>query len=204
MKPLAQLECLWRQLPLLPVAIVHDVEEGVALADMLSAVGVPMLEITLRTPKALLIIETIRKERPNMVVGAGTVCDLYQLEAARQAGACFAVSPGATKELLNAGQDYLLPGVATPSEIMVARAAGYKLMKFFPAAACGGPAALAALAGPFSDVRLVPTGGIDSLSANAYLNLPNVVAIGGSWLLPRHPTRRNLEPLRTAVMALRR
>ncbi len=204
MKPLAQLECLWRQLPLLPVAIVHDVEEGVALADMLSAVGVPMLEITLRTPKALLIIETIRKERPNMVVGAGTVCDLYQLEAARQAGACFAVSPGATKELLNAGQDYLLPGVATPSEIMVARAAGYKLMKFFPAAACGGPAALAALAGPFSDVRLVPTGGIDSLSANAYLNLPNVVAIGGSWLLPRQPTRRNLEPLRTAVMALRR
>lgn len=204
MKPLAQLECLWRQLPLLPVAVVHDVEEGIALADMLSAVGVPMLEITLRTPKALVIIDAIRKERPNMVVGAGTVCDLYQLEAARQAGACFAVSPGATAELLNAGHDYLLPGVATPSEIMVARAAGYKLMKFFPAAACGGPAALAALAGPFPDVRLVPTGGIDSLSANAYLNLPNVVAIGGSWLLPRRPTRRNLEPLRTAVMALRR
>lgn len=204
MKPLVQLECLWRQLPLLPVAVVHDVEEGLALADMLSAVGVPMLEITLRTPKALVIIETIRKERPNMVVGAGTVCDLYQLEAARQAGASFAVSPGATPELLNAGHDYLLPGVATPSEIMVARAAGYRLMKFFPAAACGGPAVLAALAGPFSDVRLVPTGGIDSLSANAYLNLPNVVAIGGSWLLPRQPTRRNLEPLRTAVMALRR
>ena len=85
MKPLAQLECLWRQLPLLPVAVVHDVEEGIALADMLSAVGVPMLEITLRTPKALVIIETIRKERPNMVVGAGTVCDL-----ALRLGSCYA------------------------------------------------------------------------------------------------------------------
>lgn len=204
MKPLEQLECHWRQLPLLPVAIVHDVDEGIALAGMLSAVGVPMLEITLRTPKALAAISAIRRELPNMVVGAGTVCDLAQLQAARDAGALFAVSPGSTPELLAAGEGYLLPGVATPSEIMVARAAGYRLLKFFPAAAWGGPAILAALAGPFPDVRFVPTGGIDSSSAQAYLRLPNVVAVGGSWLLPRQPTRRNLEPLRTSVLALRR
>lgn len=204
MTPLEQLECHWRQLPLLPVAVVHDVDEAIALADMLSAVGVPMVEVTLRTPRALAAIRAIREALPSMVVGAGTVCDLRQLDAAREAGALFAVSPGATTELLAAGQNYLLPGVATPSEIMVARAAGYRLLKFFPAAAMGGTGVLSAMAGPFADVRFIPTGGIDGRNAATYLALPNVAAVGGSWLLPRQATRRNLESLRTAVLALRR
>jgi len=172
--------------PVLPVVVLERATDAVPLARALLAGGVRVMEVTLRTPCALAGIGAIAREVAGMTVGAGTLLEVEDLNAARAAGAAFGVSPGATPALLRAARRWpFLPGASTPSEVMAARESGYSTLKFFPAAAAGGVAMLRALAGPFPDVRFCPTGGIDATSAADYLALPNVVCVGGSWLAPR-------------------
>jgi 2-dehydro-3-deoxyphosphogluconate aldolase / (4S)-4-hydroxy-2-oxoglutarate aldolase len=170
----------------IPVIVLNDVNHAVPMARALLAGGIRMLEVTLRTPVALQCIERIAKEVPEAVVGAGTVRTPAEAKAAALAGARFAVSPGFTVAVGQACRDNglpLLPGVATGSEIMMAVEAGYTELKFFPALQAGGPAMLKAWSGPFFDVKFCPTGGITAANAKDFLNLPNVVCVGGSWLV---------------------
>jgi 2-dehydro-3-deoxyphosphogluconate aldolase / (4S)-4-hydroxy-2-oxoglutarate aldolase len=174
--------------PVMPVIVIDAAAQAVPLARALVAGGIRTLEITLRTPAALDAIRAIATQVPEAVVGAGTLLDAADIDAACAAGACFGVSPGATPELLLAGRRDgwpFLPGVMTPSEALAAQAAGYDTLKFFPAVQAGGLAMLKALHGPFPDLRFCPTGGIDASSARDFLALPNVGCIGGSWLAPR-------------------
>jgi 2-dehydro-3-deoxyphosphogluconate aldolase/(4S)-4-hydroxy-2-oxoglutarate aldolase len=148
---------------------------------------VRVLEVTLRTPVALRCMEAIAKAVPDAIVGAGTVRSAGDAQAALDAGCRFAVSPGYLSEVGLACRDIglpLLPGVATPSEVMQANLDGYRFLKFFPAGAAGGIPMLKALAGPFPDVAFCPTGGITPETAPQYLALPNVRVCGGSWLTP--------------------
>jgi 2-dehydro-3-deoxyphosphogluconate aldolase / (4S)-4-hydroxy-2-oxoglutarate aldolase len=171
----------------IPVIVLNDVNHAVPMARALVAGGIRMLEVTLRTPVALQCIERIAKEVPEAVVGAGTVRTPAQAQAAARAGARFAVSPGFTNGVGQACRDNgmaLLPGVATGSEIMMAAEAGYTELKFFPAMQAGGPAMLNAWSGPFFDVKFCPTGGVSVSNAKEFLSLPNVICIGGSWLVP--------------------
>jgi 2-dehydro-3-deoxyphosphogluconate aldolase/(4S)-4-hydroxy-2-oxoglutarate aldolase len=169
--------------PVIPVLTVASAHDAVPLARALVAGGVPVLEVTLRTPAALAVIAAIAAEVPEAVIGAGTVLNPRDLAAARQAGARFAVSPGLTSELARAAEGFpLLPGAVTPSEIMAARDLGFNRLKFFPAGSFGGIPALASLAGPFQDVRFCPTGGVTQANLRDYLALPNVVCAGGTWL----------------------
>jgi 2-dehydro-3-deoxyphosphogluconate aldolase/(4S)-4-hydroxy-2-oxoglutarate aldolase len=190
LKPLpAQLTSLDVMLdaPVIPVIVLNDVAHAVPMARALVAGGIRMLEVTLRTPVALECIERIAKEVPEAVAGAGTVRTPAEAQAAARAGARFAVSPGFTHAVGQACKDYglpLLPGVATGSEIMMASEAGYKELKFFPAMQAGGPAMLKAWSGPFFDVKFCPTGGVSVGNAKEFLSLPNVVCVGGSWLVP--------------------
>ena len=174
---------------IIPVIALADASRAVDLAQVLVEAGLPVLEVTLRNSQAVAAIERIASEVPGATVGAGTVLNDRQLTEVAAAGARFAVSPGATAELYRAasraGMPPLIPGVATASEIMLGLDHGYHLFKFFPAAAAGGPAMLRAWHGPFGQARFMPTGGIGPDQAEAYLNLPNVTAIGGSWMLPR-------------------
>lgn len=173
--------------PVIPVIVLNDVAHAVPMARALVAGGIRMLEVTLRTPVALECIERIAKEVPEAVAGAGTVRTPAEAQAAARAGARFAVSPGFTHAVGQACKDYglpLLPGVATGSEIMMASEAGYKELKFFPAMQAGGPAMLKAWSGPFFDVKFCPTGGVSVGNAKEFLSLPNVVCVGGSWLVP--------------------
>lgn len=173
--------------PVIPVLVIDDGAQAVPLARALLDGGLRVLEVTLRTPAALAAIRAIADQVPDAIVGAGTLLDARDIAAARDAGARFGISPGATAELLHAGRidDWpFLPGVMTASEIMTARAAGYDALKFFPAEPAGGCAALKAYAGPFPDLRFCPTGGIDEAAAPAYLSLPNVDCVGGSWIAP--------------------
>lgn len=170
----------------IPVIVLNDVNHAVPMARALLAGGIRMLEVTLRTPVALQCIERIAKEVPEAVVGAGTVRTPAEAKAAALAGARFAVSPGFTVAVGQACRDNslpLLPGVATGSEIMMAVEAGYTELKFFPALQAGGPAMLKAWSGPFFDVKFCPTGGITAANAKDFLNLPNVICVGGSWLV---------------------
>ena len=173
--------------PVIPVIVLHDVAHAVPMARALVAGGIRMLEVTLRTPQALACMEAIAKAVPQAVVGAGTVRTAADAQAAVNAGAQFAVSPGYTPALGQACRDQgwaLLPGVATGSEIMLAQEGGYTELKFFPAMQAGGPAMLKAWSGPFFDVRFCPTGGVTSENAAEFLSLPNVLCVGGSWLVP--------------------
>ncbi len=173
--------------PVIPVIVLNDVNHAVPMARALVAGGIRMLEVTLRTPVALQCIEHIAKEVPEAVVGAGTVRTPAEAQAAARAGARFAVSPGFTNSVGQACHDLgmpLLPGVATGSEIMMAAEAGYTELKFFPAMQAGGPAMLKAWSGPFFDVKFCPTGGVSVSNAKEFLSLPNVVCVGGSWLVP--------------------
>lgn len=172
--------------PVIPVIVLHDVAAAVPLARALVAGGVRMLEVTLRTPQALACMEAIARDVPDAVVGAGTVRNAADVRSAQRAGARFAVSPGYTTALGQACRDAglaLLPGVATGSEIMQATADGFTELKFFPALQAGGAAMLRAWSGPFFDVRFCPTGGITPQNATEFLALPNVVCVGGSWLV---------------------
>ena len=173
--------------PLMAVVVIEDATSAPDLARALVRGGVVSIEVTLRTPAALEAIRRIAGEVPEALVGAGTVLTPKDLHASAEAGARFAVSPGATADLLAAGRDGpipYLPAVATASEIMEGLARGYSAFKAFPASVIGGPAALKAFAGPFAEVRFCPTGGITVATAPDYLALPNVVCVGGSWLTP--------------------
>ncbi len=173
--------------PVIPVIVLNDVGHAVPMARALLAGGIRMLEVTLRTSQALACIEAIAREVPGVVVGAGTVRSTADAEAAAKAGARFAVSPGYTRAVGQACRDAglaLLPGVATGSEIMMAQDDGFTQLKFFPAMQAGGPAMLKAWSGPFFDVKFCPTGGVTLHNAPEFLALPNVVCVGGSWLVP--------------------
>lgn len=173
--------------PVIPVIVLTDVAHAVPMARALVAGGLRMLEITLRTPQALACMQAIAQQVPGAVVGAGTVRSPQDAAAAAQAGAQFAVSPGYTRAVGQACRDHglpLLPGVATGSDIMVAQEDGYTELKFFPAMQAGGPAMLKAWSGPFFDVKFCPTGGVTPDNAAAFLSLPNVACVGGSWLVP--------------------
>jgi len=174
--------------PVLPVLVIEQPDHAIPLAETLVAQGVRVLEITLRTDAALAVITSIARHVPEAIVGAGTVLTPEQLQHVKDAGARFAVSPGVTRRLLTAARGLevaLLPGVATASEVQLALEFDCERLKFFPAAAAGGPAVLQALYGPFPQVRFCPTGGIQAPSAPAYLKLPNVACVGGSWLAPK-------------------
>ncbi|HET9822476.1 MAG TPA: bifunctional 4-hydroxy-2-oxoglutarate aldolase/2-dehydro-3-deoxy-phosphogluconate aldolase [Burkholderiaceae bacterium] len=173
--------------PVIPVIVLDRVDDAVPLAEALVAGGVRVLEVTLRTPAALACIEAIARAVPQAVLGAGTLRSTADVRAARGAGCVFGVSPGYTTELGAACREAglpLLPGVATPGEVMAAQADGLSFLKFFPATAAGGIAMLKALAGPFPDVAFCPTGGITAETAPQFLALPNVKVCGGSWLTP--------------------
>ncbi|RDD60651.1 bifunctional 4-hydroxy-2-oxoglutarate aldolase/2-dehydro-3-deoxy-phosphogluconate aldolase [Ferruginivarius sediminum] len=171
-----------------PVLTIDDASRAVRLAEVLCEAGINVLEVTLRTPVALKALSNMTMAVPQAVVGIGTVLDADDLRAAQASGAQFAVSPGATASLLNSAADIglpFIPGVATPSEMMAARENGLGLQKFFPAEAAGGRQMLSAVRDPLPDVMFWPTGGIDADMAGGYLTLPNVLAVGGSWIAPR-------------------
>ncbi len=173
--------------PVIPVIVLHDVAHAVPMARALLAGGLRMLEVTLRTPKALACMEAIARDVPEAIVGAGTVRSAADAQAAAMAGAQFAVSPGYTHRVGRACHDLglpLLPGVATGGEIMMAQEDGLTELKFFPALQAGGTAMLKAWGGPFGDVSFCPTGGVTLQNAAEFLALPNVLCVGGSWLVP--------------------
>jgi 2-dehydro-3-deoxyphosphogluconate aldolase/(4S)-4-hydroxy-2-oxoglutarate aldolase len=173
------------QASVIPVLVVEDVGHAAPLAVALQAGGLRVVELTLRTPAALAALVAMKAAAPELVVGMGTVLDAAQAQAAVAAGADFLVSPGATPELLaqfRALNIAALPGVATVSEAMAARAAGFRTLKFFPAEPAGGPAYVSAMAGPLPDLSFCPTGGIGRERAKDYLKLSNVVCVGGSWI----------------------
>ncbi|MBN9305776.1 MAG: keto-deoxy-phosphogluconate aldolase [Devosia sp. 67-54] len=173
--------------PVIPVIILDDVQKARPLAEALVAGGLPVLEVTLRTPRALQVIEEMAKV-PGAVVGSGTVRSPLQMGHSVDAGAKFMVSPGASPRLLEAADEVsipLLPGIGTPTEAMTAHEHGYYFLKFFPAEALGGAAVLKAFASPLSDITFCPTGGIDAVKARTYLALPNVICVGGSWVMPQ-------------------
>ncbi len=167
------------------VVAIERAADALPLADALCAGGVRVIEVTLRTDAALSAIELIRRERPDAIVGAGTVLEAHGRRAARDAGAQFVVSPGFTPALHAAAVAAAvpwMPGVATASEILLAQEAGHALLKFFPAEAAGGTRALRAFGAVFPSVGFCPTGGVTAENVRAYLELPNVVCVGGTWL----------------------
>ncbi len=179
--------------PVIPVIVMHRLEDAVPMAQALVEGGVRVLEVTLRTTLALKCIEAIARSVPEAIVGAGTVRSADDALAAGEAGSRFAVSPGYTPELAAACREVrlpLLPGVSTASEVMAASADGHAFLKLFPATAVGGMPLLKALAGPFADVAFCPTGGITPETAPQFLALPNVAVVGGSWLTPAEALRR--------------
>lgn len=183
----ARVDALLSQAPVLPVLAIDHVEDAVPLARALVDAGLPVLEVTLRTPAALDAMAAIVREVPGAVVGAGTVLRPEDFRAVEDTGAVFAIAPGATARLFEAAELTALafiPAVATASELMTGLERGYRRFKFFPAEGAGGVVALKALAGPFADVRFCPTGGIDAAKAPAYLALRNVATVGGSWMVP--------------------
>jgi len=172
--------------PVIPVIIINDVSQARPLAEALVAGGLPVLEVTLRTAQALQAIEIMAKV-PGAVVGSGTVRTPLQMGHSVDAGCQFMVSPGASPRLLEAAEEHkipLLPGIGTPTEAMTASEHGYTFLKFFPAEALGGVKVLKAYASPLPDITFCPTGGIDMAKAPEYLALPNVICVGGSWVMP--------------------
>jgi 2-dehydro-3-deoxyphosphogluconate aldolase/(4S)-4-hydroxy-2-oxoglutarate aldolase len=191
-----------------PVLTIDDADAGADLAKALVAGGLPVLEITLRTRAALAAVEKIRAGVPGAVVGVGTVIRLQDVRSAVDAGVQFAVSPGLSEELAKAASDARLPympAVQTGSEIMAARRLGFTTLKFFPAKSSGGAASLRAFAPVFQDVAFCPTGGVSAEDFRDYLRLENVVAVGGSWMVPGNLVKardwRAIEGLARKTMA---
>ena len=187
MPPQADIEPMLRLSPVMPVVVIEDPAVAPDLARALLRGGLRVIEVTLRTAGALRALEAIARAVPDIAVGAGTVLSIEDLRAAANAGATFAISPGATVALLEAGAHGpipYLPAIATASELMAGLTHGYHCFKFFPAALAGGAAMLKAFAGPFPQARFCPTGGITQDTVRAYLDLPNVLCAGGSWLSP--------------------
>jgi 2-dehydro-3-deoxyphosphogluconate aldolase/(4S)-4-hydroxy-2-oxoglutarate aldolase len=174
--------------PVMPVLVIHELEKAVPLARALLEGGLRTIEVTLRTPVAMEALAAITRALPEATVGVGTLTRPEQFSQAAEAGAEFAVSPGLTRVMLNAcGESAMpyLPGVFTPSEAMAARDIGFKYLKLFPAKQAGGIGMLNALAGPFPELKLCPTGGIDSSNFREFLALPNVPSVGGHWMAPQ-------------------
>ncbi|QWG20359.1 bifunctional 4-hydroxy-2-oxoglutarate aldolase/2-dehydro-3-deoxy-phosphogluconate aldolase [Bradyrhizobium sediminis] len=187
-----KLAALFRQATIIPVLTIERIEDAVPLAKALVAGGVRVLEVTLRTPVAIEAARAMMANVPEAEVGIGTILNANDLSRAESLGAGFGISPGVTPDLLKAASASALPlapGIATASELMLALAHGFDLVKFFPAEQSGGIKALRALAGPFPDVMFCPTGGIGEANAAAWLAEPNVVAVGGSWLCPAADVR---------------
>lgn len=174
--------------PVIPVVVVDELAHAIPLAQALLAGGVPIIEVTLRTPRALDVIRIITDNVPEALVGAGTVTTPGLVRQAVAAGAQFLVSPGTTDRLLDAMDDAgvpSLPGVASASEVMGMLERDRRELKFFPAEACGGRTFLSAMAGPFPQARFCPTGGITTANAPLYRELDNVGCVGATWLTPR-------------------
>ncbi|MCQ2766966.1 bifunctional 4-hydroxy-2-oxoglutarate aldolase/2-dehydro-3-deoxy-phosphogluconate aldolase [Helicobacter pylori] len=174
--------------PIVPVVVIENIKDAVPLAQSLIEGGIPIIEVTLRSSCALEAIELIAKNVPKMRVGAGTILNLTQLEQAQNRGAEFLISPGLTIKLLEHAKKKtmpLIPGVSSSSEVMQALELGYSALKFFPAEYCGGVKLLNAFNGPFKGVKFCPTGGISADNMRSYLNLENVLCVGGSWLTPK-------------------
>jgi 2-dehydro-3-deoxyphosphogluconate aldolase/(4S)-4-hydroxy-2-oxoglutarate aldolase len=176
-----------RRAPVIPVLTIEDVHRAVPLARVLVEAGLPVVEVTLRTARALDAISAIVDAVPEAVVAAGTVTAPSQIGEVRDAGAAFMVTPGTPPQLAEAlagAPIPAMPGCATVSEAMMLAEIGFAVLKFFPAAASGGLAWLKAVAAPLPDLQFCPTGGIDAVNAGAFLALPNVVCVGGSWMAP--------------------
>jgi len=195
--------------PVIPVIVLDDVAAARPLAEALVAGGLRVLEVTLRTPHALQVIEEMAKVE-GAIVGSGTVRSPLQMGHSVDSGCQFMVSPGASPRLLEAAEEQpipLLPGIGTPTEAMTASEHGYSFLKFFPAEALGGARVLKAYASPLADITFCPTGGIDMAKAKAYLELPNVICVGGSWVMPADAVAgrdwRRIESLAREAAALR-
>jgi 2-dehydro-3-deoxyphosphogluconate aldolase/(4S)-4-hydroxy-2-oxoglutarate aldolase len=184
----AAVEAILKKAPVVPVMVIDDAKQAVPLAKALVAGGLPVLEITLRTDAAMDAMKAIMAEVEGAIVGAGTVLTSEQFKQCSKLGCAFAVSPGATGQLLGAAEDYdmpLLPGAVTASEVMALLEWGYRFQKFFPAEPAGGTSYLSSLASPIPQVKFCPTGGITAEKAPSYLKLSNVITIGGSWMIPK-------------------
>ena len=177
---------IMQQAPVIPVLVIHDPTAAAPLAEALVAGGLPVLEVTLRTPEAWQAIKTMQSVA-GAIVGIGTVTQPEQFRQAQDAGVEFIVTPGGTAELLTAAKQSklpTLPGVMTPSEAIAALAAGFDCLKFFPAGPAGGVGMLKALHGPLPEAKFCPTGGVGPNNLQDYLALPNVLCVGGSWVAP--------------------
>ncbi len=175
--------------PIVPVVVIDNIKDAVPLAQSLIEGGIQIIEVTLRSSCALEAIELIAKNVPKMRVGAGTILNPTQLEQAQNRGAEFLISPGLTIKLLEYAKKKdmpLIPGVSSSSEVMQALELGYSALKFFPAEYCGGVKLLNAFNGPFKGVKFCPTGGISVDNMRSYLDLENVLCVGGSWLTPKN------------------
>ncbi|GAA7319543.1 bifunctional 4-hydroxy-2-oxoglutarate aldolase/2-dehydro-3-deoxy-phosphogluconate aldolase [Helicobacter pylori] len=175
--------------PIVPVVVIEDIKDAMPLVQSLIEGGIQIIEVTLRSSCALEAIELIAKNVPKMRVGAGTILNPTQLEQAQNRGAEFLISPGLTIKLLEYAKKKdmpLIPGVSSSSEVMQALELGYSALKFFPAEYCGGVKLLNAFNGPFKGVKFCPTGGISADNMHSYLNLENVLCVGGSWLTPKN------------------
>ncbi|WP_125776850.1 bifunctional 4-hydroxy-2-oxoglutarate aldolase/2-dehydro-3-deoxy-phosphogluconate aldolase [Antribacter gilvus] len=173
---------------LVPVVVVDDAEQGVAVANALADGGLPVAEVTFRTAGARAAIAAIVKERPDLLVGAGTIVSPEQVDQAVEAGARFLVSPGISRAVVARAQEVgvpIVPGCATPSDIMTALELGLTTVKLFPAGVLGGVAALKAFSAPFPQVRFVPTGGVSAANLPDFLALDAVLAVGGSWMVEK-------------------
>lgn len=183
------LDAIMRTAPVIPVMMIEELDHAVPLAKALVKGGLKVLEITLRTDVALDAIKAILSDVDDAIIGAGTIRTPKQLEVVAALGCQFAVSPGFTPSLLDAATTSpscpLLPGAASASEVMQLLERGHDRLKFFPAEAAGGPTFLKSLASPLPDAKFCPTGGIGLNNAKNYLSLPNVLCVGGSWVVPK-------------------
>ncbi|WP_339672158.1 bifunctional 4-hydroxy-2-oxoglutarate aldolase/2-dehydro-3-deoxy-phosphogluconate aldolase [Dasania marina] len=183
-----KLEEIMTASPVIPVIVIDDIDDAVPIANALVMGGLRVLEITLRTECALEAISLIKRMVPGAIVGAGTIITPEDLLNAVEVGSDFLVSPGSTTELIDAALAQnvpLLPGVSTPSEAMVLLARGMTHLKFFPAQAAGGIPMLKSIAGPLPQIKFCPTGGISEKNASDFLALPNVLCVGGTWMLDK-------------------
>lgn len=184
---MTKIETIMRAAPVIPVIVIDDIEHAIPLAEALVAGGLPALEVTLRTPQALDAIRAM-KQVDGAIVGAGTVINQSDLEAALDAGSEFIVSPGLTPALAQAAIQHdaaFLPGIANAGDIMMGLDLGLTHFKFFPAMAAGGLPALKALAAPFGQCKFCPTGGISLANASEWLAFDPVLCVGGSWVAPK-------------------
>jgi 2-dehydro-3-deoxyphosphogluconate aldolase/(4S)-4-hydroxy-2-oxoglutarate aldolase len=183
--PVAKLDAAAKKAPVVPVIVVDDAKQAGPLARTLVKAGITIAEVTLRTPAGLAAIKAMKAEAPELLVGAGTVLTGKDVDDALSAGAAFLVSPGMSpglRDALKGRERVMVPGIATASEAMARHEEGFERLKLFPASIAGGAPALKALAGPLPHLRFMPTGGISEAEVKTYLALPNVFAIGGSWI----------------------